>query len=153
MKAKWNKRLSSMIVCMVLAAAMAFQLTGCKGTGKDESTVADASGGEQNVWEDGSVLGEGSKQFDLTVADKEGAEVKFEIHTDQETVGDALTEIGLISGDESEYGLYVKTVNGITADYDADGVYWAFYVNGEYATSGVDVTQITEGDSYALKVE
>ena len=47
----------------------------------------------------------------------------------------------------------MKTVNGITADYDTDGVYWAFYVNDEYATSGVDVTEITEGDSYALKVE
>ena len=68
-------------------------------------------------------------------------------------VGEALQELNLIDGEEGEYGLFVKTVNGITADYDTDGVYWAFYVNGEYATSGVDVTQITEGDSYALKVE
>ena len=48
---------------------------------------------------------------------------------------------------------YVKTVNGITADYDADGVYWAFYVNGEYAVSGVDSTPIAEGESYSFKVE
>ena len=59
----------------------------------------------------------------------------------------------MIAGDESEYGLYVKTVNGITADYDKDGVYWAFYVNGEYAQTGVDSTSITEGDSYSFKVE
>ena len=87
------------------------------------------------------------------MTDKDGNETQFTIHTDKETVGEALLELNLIAGDESEYGLYVKTVNGITADYDSDGVYWAFYVNGEYATAGVDSTPITEGDSYALKVE
>jgi len=58
--------------------------------------------------------------------DKEGSETQFEIHTEKETVGEALVELGLIAGEESEYGLYVKTVNGITADYDKDGVYWRF---------------------------
>ena len=87
------------------------------------------------------------------MTDKDGKETQFEIHTDKESVGEALQELGLIDGEEGEYGLFVKTVNGITADYDADGVYWAFYINGEYANSGIDVTKITEGDSYALKVE
>ena len=68
-------------------------------------------------------------------------------------VGDALTELNLISGDEGDYGLYVKTVNGITADYDTDGSYWAFYVNNEYAQTGVDLTPITEGDYYSFKIE
>jgi hypothetical protein len=85
--------------------------------------------------------------------DKEGSETQFEIHTEKETVGEALVELGLIAGEESEYGLYVKTVNGITADYDKDGVYWAFYINGEYAQTGVDSTKIAEGESYSFKVE
>ena len=68
-------------------------------------------------------------------------------------MGDALTELGLIAGEESDYGLYVKTVNGVTLDYDADGAYWAFYVNGEYAQTGVDATTITEGDAYSFKAE
>ena len=46
-----------------------------------------------------------------------------------------------------------QTVNGITADYDTDGHYWAFYVGGEYAQTGVDATQVTAGASYAFKVE
>ena len=87
------------------------------------------------------------------MVDKEGNETPFEIHTDKETVGDALAELGLIDGEEGDYGLYVKTVNGITADYDKDGVYWAFYVNDEYAPSGVDSTVITEGNHYSFKVE
>ena len=59
----------------------------------------------------------------------------------------------LIAGEEGAYGLYVKTVNGITADYDKDQTYWAFYIDGEYAVSGVDTTDIVESSVYTLKVE
>ena len=59
----------------------------------------------------------------------------------------------MIAGEDSEYGLFVKTVNGLTVDYDADGAYWAFYVNDEYAQTGVDSTAVTEGESYSFKVE
>ena len=62
-------------------------------------------------------------------------------------------ELGLISGEESQYGLYVKTVNGITLDYDKDGKYWAFYIGGEYAVTGVDTTEITAGSTYTFKAE
>jgi len=68
-------------------------------------------------------------------------------------LGAALSELGLIDGEEGEYGLYVKTVNGKTADYDTDGMYWALYINDEYAQSGVDTVEIKEGDSYSFKME
>ena len=55
--------------------------------------------------------------------------------------------------EEGDYGLYVKTVNGVTADYDVDQTYWAFYINGEYASTGVDATSVTAGDTYSFKVE
>ena len=55
--------------------------------------------------------------------------------------------------DESGYGLYVKTVNGVTLDFEEDGAYWAFYVNGEYAQAGVDATEAKAGDTYAFKAE
>lgn len=114
-------------------------------TDAEESTEAAA--------EDVTVLGEGSTVFTLMVTEQDGNETAFEIHTDKATVGEALLELDLIAGEESEYGLYVKTVNGITADYDVDGTYWAFYINGEYASTGVDATDIEDGGSYALKVE
>lgn len=68
-------------------------------------------------------------------------------------VGEALLDVGLIAGEDSEYGLYVKTVNGVTADYDTDQTYWAFYVNGEYAQSGTDSADITVGNAYSFKVK
>ena len=151
MQMKRSNKLTSFILCMVLIVAMALSTTGCNGsTGKD--TASDV-GTETNLQSDVSVLGTGSMEFSLTVVNQEGSETQFEIHTDKETVGEALLELGLIEGEESEYGLYVKTVNGITVDYDTDGTYWAFYINGEYASSGVDSTKITEGESYSFKVE
>lgn len=102
---------------------------------------------------DVTVLGEGEKTFAFTVVDADGNETAFEIHTDGETVGEALLSLGVIAGDDGDYGLYVKEVNGITADYDVDGTYWAFYVNGEYASTGVDQTAVADGDSYSFKVE
>ena len=154
MQMNQGKKVSSFILCMVLIVAMALSTVGCNGS-KDSGAASGDAGAQAGaeVQREGGELGEGSKEFALTVTDKDGNETQFEIHTDKETVGEALQELNLIDGEEGEYGLFVKTVKGITADYDADGVYWAFYVNGEYAASGVDVTQITEGDSYALKVE
>ena len=116
-----------------------------------EEETADES--DSNASSEKEVLGEGSTVFDFTVVDTDGNETYFEIHTDKTTVGDALTELGLIEGEDSEYGLYVKTVNGIKLDYDTDGKYWAFYVNGEYASTGVDSTDVEAGAEYTFKGE
>lgn len=106
------------------------------------------------LWENATYLkntefGNGAKTVVVEVKAEEQT-VTFTIHTDKDTVGAALLEHGLIAGEEGQYGLYVKVVNGITADYDVDQSYWAFYINGEYAMTGVDSTQITEGNTYQL---
>lgn len=108
---------------------------------------------EEAVDSELQVLGEGQTMFLFAVVDKDGNETNFEIHTDKETVGEALLDLELIAGEDGEFGLYVKTVNGITADYDVDQTYWAFYVDGEYAMSGVDATTVEDGKTYAFKVE
>lgn len=145
MKLRSNKKLTSWLLCMMLIVAMAFT-AGC-----GEKKTNDTSVGQESS--EKTVLGEGQSQFDFTVVDKDGKETAFEIHTDKTIVGDALLELGLIAGDAGAYGLYVKTVNGITADYDVDQTYWAFYVNGEYAMSGVDTTTIETNTVYTFKVE
>ena len=85
--------------------------------------------------------------------DANGKQTVFNVSTNKKIVGDALKEHKLISGDEGEFGLYVKTVNSITYDYEKDGKYWAFYVDGEYAISGIDKTEIKNGSTYMLKAE
>ena len=148
MKMKNNtKKLFSMFLCMVLIVAMALFTTGCAENKETNSTPT------TQTQVDVVVKGEGQTTFDFSVVDKDGNVTYFEIHTDKETVGQALLDCQLIEGEEGPYGLYVKTVNGITADYDVDGTYWAFYVNDQYAMSGVDATDINVADSYAFKVE
>lgn len=140
------KKLLSFILCAVLIAAMALFATGCKATAPDDY-------GDTNVITGGETLGEGSRQFIFTVVDVNGKEVSATIKTDEKIVGDALMALDLLAGEEGPYGLYVKTVNSMTYEYEKDGKYWAFYVNGEYAMTGVDMTEIVDGATYTMKVE
>ena len=164
MTRKSNKKLLSLILSTMLIVAMAFSMTACGGNDQEKpntvvenqvnSTEQDAqSEVVENSTEDVTVLGEGTTVFSFIVVDGEGEEATFEIHTDKATVGEALLELELIEGEEGAYGLYVKTVNGITADYDVDQTYWGFYINGEMAMTGVDATEVEAGATYSFKVE
>ena len=147
MKQTNAKKLLSFILCMVLIAAMALIASGCNANKNDPAHTTEQPKVEATK------LSEGQTTFNFTVVDKDGNETKFEIKTDKTLVGEALQELNLIEGEPGAYGLYVKKVNGITADYDVDKTYWAFYVNGEYAVSGVDTTTIEAGATYTFKVE
>lgn len=94
-------------------------------------------------------LGSGSKTVvtELKVGSKT---VEFTIHTDKETLGDALKEHNLIFGEEGAYGLYVKIVNGIKADYDENKSYWSFTKNGEYISTGVDAIKFKDMEHYEI---
>lgn len=134
---------ASLILGLVLSVLLT--LSGCH-------TVA-----KEGVWENATYrrdteLGEGERTLTLEVEAMEQT-VTFTVHTNAETVGAALLETGLIEGEQGAYGLYVKRVNGIRADYDLDQRYWAFYVNGGYAMEGVDATRIEEGSVYRLAYE
>lgn len=98
-------------------------------------------------------VGEGATAFTFEVVEADGNTTVFTVNTDKKTVGEALLDNALVEGEDSEYGLYVKNVNGITADYDVDQTYWAFYVDGEYAMTGVDTTDVVAGSTYSFKVE
>ncbi len=158
-----NIRVLSFLLCAVLIAAMALGMMGCneqpKTNGGDTTpttTTATNDGDTTSTTTavtNGNELGQGAVTFTFTVTDKDGNSTECIIHTDKAMVGEALMEHGLVQGEEGAYGLYVKTVNGITADYNVDKTYWAFYVNGEYAAAGVDKTAVTDGASYAFKVE
>ena len=137
MKNNSIKKLLALVLAFVLTAAAA--LTGCSTTPAETVPV--------------TVLGEGSKAFDLSIVDKEGVNHLYRIHTDEEMVGFALIEHELIEGEQGQYGMYIKSVLGQVLDYETDKMYWAFYVNGEYAMTGVDLTPITEGTADLLKAE
>lgn len=132
-------------LALFLSALMLLSLIGCGGN-------AGQTAGNK-VIEDGATIGEGEKSFVTEVVDADGNTVKFTVQTNEKTVGEALQKLGVIDGEEGDYGLYIKTVNGITADYNKDGVYWAFYVDGEYAMTGADMTDVVDGTVYTFRVE
>ena len=140
-----KKQKSIQKIALVLSLVMCFTvlLCSCKDDGKTAGTPTD-------VYTANAEMGEGAKTLTVKVTDDEAKEIVFTIHTDAETVGDALLENNLIAGDDSEYGLYVKYVNGVYADYDTNKTYWAFYQNGEYMMTGVDATTFESGASYEL---
>ena len=151
MKTKiFNKKLLVTLL-VVLIAVMALIITGCTNNSQDEPTTTEPVQTTEQT--SAIVKGEGENAFVFIAVDLDGNSTHYMIKTDKETVGEALVENGLIAGDDSEYGLYVKTVNGITLDYDKDGKYWAFYEENAYANQGVDQTPIKEGGVYTFKPE
>lgn len=156
----FSKRLACLLLVLLLAAAA---LTGCaqkteassEASRTEAQTQAAPQSTEAALQTTEAVpaeskapeeLGEGSKVFRLVVTDKEGVTSSYAIHTDAETVGAALSNLGLISG---ENGMY-DTVFDKTLDWNADHMYWAFYVDGAYAMTGLDETPIAEDALYAL---
>lgn len=133
MKNVMNSKVVLSVLSLVLIVAMALTFSAC---GNDSNTNT----GDAKV----------EKSFVFKVVDLDGSEKSFDIKTDAKTVGEALVNEKLISGEQGDYGLMVDTVNGIKYDFTADGAYWAFYVNGEYAMSGVDTTEIDETAIYSF---
>lgn len=147
------KKLLALMLCIAMVAAVAVGMSGCAGKDAEGSETTTAAANEKVTMTDGETLGEGSKSFTFTVVGTDGKEITVQIKTDKEMLGEALQELHLIEGEMGEYGLYVKTVNGETLDFDQDGKYWALYVDGEYALKSADLTEITEGAVYSFKAE
>ena len=132
-----KRNVLKLFVSVLLIAALAISIIGCSG------------GSASNPSERAEPI-----TFTFEVYLKDGSlKSTHEITTKKITVGDALLEKGLISGNVEQYGLYVKVVDGVTADYNVNGTYWAFYVDGEYAMSGVDSTEAEAGKIYSFRIE
>lgn len=153
------RKLLSFTLCIVLIAAMALFATGCSDkteTPKNPETSATTSQTEatkgivEEVPTQVTEKGEGKTAFHFEVTDSDGKTTKFLVKTDKTIVGEALLDAGLIAGENGPYGLMVNSVNGISAIYEKDNAYWAFYTNGEYATKGVDQTEIDPTATYAF---
>ena len=137
---KTKHKKSILLVCLLLAAsavlALAFHFASAKNVQK------------------------GSKECSLTVTDDSGTSKTYECSTDAEYLRQLMDELSAdqtqefsYEGSEGQYGLFINTVNGLTADYDKDHAYWAIYVDGEYAQNGADTQPVNDGDKFELKYE
>jgi hypothetical protein len=115
---------------LVLAALMLLSCLACSQAAPAASSAPEAA----------------TKKIQFTVVVDDKSEV-FDLVTTEETLGAALLANGLIEGTEGDYGLFVTTVNGRKAD-DAKQEWWCFTKGGEMMMTGVDSTEIADGDAY-----
>jgi len=97
---------------------------------------------------------EGSKTITINVEHLDKEKYKdsvITIKTDEEYLRKAVESIKLVDGTESEYGLWIKTVDKETAD-DAKQQWWSLYVNGEFGSFGIDEQPVADGDSFTFKL-
>ncbi len=152
------------ILCLILSVLFLLLAVSCAKEEKrieepkETSSVTDKA--EDNkipakgLWKDALYLedttfGEGKKTVQVEVVAEERS-VTFTLNTDKETLADALLEHKLAEGEDGPYGLYIKKVNGILADYNVDQSYWSFCKNEQAQMAGVSDTKIQGGEHFEL---
>lgn len=91
----------------------------------------------------------GAKALTITVVHGDGSEKAFDVHTDQEYLEGALLENEIVEDNQTEYGLYILTADGETAD-EAKQEWWCITKGGEMLNTGAGETAISDGDAYEL---
>lgn len=134
----------SLILTVLLLVTAAF--VGC-GNDVAETTAETTENAEIRGTDDYAY------NFTLKVVFEDGTEKSCPVVSNCETVGEALLDAGLIEGEESQYGLTVYTVCGVTYNFNEDSAYWALYVDGEYAMSGVDQIKCADVKEVEFRVE
>ena len=157
------KKLISAIASLTLAACL---LAAC---GSSASSAAPESASSESVSSEvvsseaassdavsseavsGAESSEVAAEATFTVVDADGNSTEIALSiTEGEKLSDALAAAGVISEEEAAAG-FVTTVNGITADYNADGAWWCLTdAAGEMTTVGVADIELHNGDSYAF---
>ncbi len=98
---------------------------------------------------------EGTKAVTLEVVDDKAAKTTYALKTDAEFLRGVMDEAKAkgftYEGSESAYGLMISHVNGLRADYQQDGAYWAIYVNGAYGEYGADSQPVADGDTFTFE--
>lgn len=122
-----RKKYAGLIAIWLLATLMAFAVIAWRALGPQASA--------------------GSKSITVNVDHLVGDDTSFSIQTDAEFLREALESENLIAGSESEYGLWVETVDGETAD-ESQQQWWGYDVNGQMSNYGVDSQPVTDGDVY-----
>jgi len=142
MKAQKTIKIFNILMLSALIVSMLFT-AGCnKQTSSDELW-------KTALYTEDKTFGEGAKTayVEVKAGDKS---ITFTLKTDKENLADALLEHKLIEGDDSQFGLYIKKVNGILADYDINQSYWSLCKDGEALLSGASDTKISDGEHYEL---
>lgn len=102
------------------------------------------------VWRALAPRGEtGEKTVAVQVIHGDGSTRDFTLRTESAYLGPALVEGGVVEDDRGDYGLYIQTADGETADGAAQE-WWCITRGGETLNTGADSTPIADGERYEL---
>lgn len=91
----------------------------------------------------------GGKTVVVEVVHGDESAKEFTYHTDAEYLGQVLIEEKLVKGESSQFGLYITTVDGETAQ-ESENQWWCITQDGEMVNTGVDTTPVQDGDHFEL---
>ena len=131
---KANKKATKFLAFLLAALLVCGLFAGCTGAEKAK-TPSDSGNAVKNIT--------------VTVVHGDGSSKDFPIAATGETLREALEQENLVEGEESQYGLYIKTVDGETINED-NQEWWYLTQDGEMVNSGVDGVKIADGDKYEL---
>ena len=127
-----------LLICIALVFSM---LAGCNKT-----DIPDTNSDEIEI-----TTNTAADVIFLKTVQKDGSTTNRSMVPTGNTLGELLRSYpDLFSGEEGEYGYYITSVYGEEAE---DGAYWAVYVDGEYAVTGVDGIVLNTGSTYELRYE
>lgn len=145
-------RILSLCLVFLLVTAAALTFTSCNEKVSDDPSESVSDSSSESTSESPSESeAETGTPFKLEITFADGKTETLECKSDAKSLGEYLVQKKLVEGTTSEYGLMITSVKGEKHDFNEDGSYWAFYIDGEYASTGVDSTPIEEGKTYALK--
>ena len=144
MKKQTRSKISLLLALLMLLASVT--LTSCRQPTPTEELWEDA------IHTEDKELGEGEKTFTLKVTAGEKS-ITLTVHTNEKTLADALLALNLVEGKNDQYGLYIKKVNGILADYDVDNYYWNLLVDGKTSFVGASGVDVNDGACFEFRRE
>ncbi len=113
--------------------------------------IAGCAPAAQPVQETAAAEQSASKTITVDVVTEESTK-SVEIQTDEGNLGRAMVNHGLVEDNPSDFGLYILTADGITAD-ESKQEWWCITKGGEELMTGADDTPIADGDKFELTLK
>lgn len=124
------------VLLILLLAASLLLLTGCNNKEKKSEVP---------------------KKIELVIVDENSRELYYKkIQTNKEYLIDVLKEDEIIDlkYEEGNYGAYITSLIGIEQKNENNGMYyWSYYINDEYAESGISNCKIKNDSVYKFVYE
>lgn len=146
-----NKRIL-VLLAVLLTLATVLALAACtpdtgKTTSVADTTVSDTTVADTTVADTTEKIGTGAKAVTVKVVDDKQNTITILVHTDAQFLRGVLEEAGLVAATEDSY---IKTVAGITADYDRDESWWCILLGENMTQLGASEQPVQDGEVYTL---